>query len=193
MKSINASARSGFTIVELLIVVVVIAILAAITIVAYTNFQNRAHDSVVEHDLTNFTKKVQLMMAETSSYPAGGATQQTDGGSFTGTVSGSPQPTVDFTVSKSSYPEMTSSGAANFIYCAGPNSSSGSPEFSIVARSKSGKVFRSSSSRGLETISTGFTQGVGVVDCVGSTIGFPRTISYGYFTNASGWQAWAVN
>ena len=39
------AARQGFTIVELLIVVVVIAILAAITIVAYNGIQNRARDS----------------------------------------------------------------------------------------------------------------------------------------------------
>ena len=37
--------QTGFTIVELLIVVVVIAILAAITIVAYTGIQTRARDS----------------------------------------------------------------------------------------------------------------------------------------------------
>lgn len=37
--------KSGFTIVELLIVVVVIAILAAITIVAYNGIQNRAKKS----------------------------------------------------------------------------------------------------------------------------------------------------
>ena len=39
---------SGFTIVELLIVIVVIAILAAITIVAYTGVQERAEASALQ-------------------------------------------------------------------------------------------------------------------------------------------------
>ena len=41
------SPRSGFTIVELLIVIVVIAILAAITIVAFNGIQERARASAV--------------------------------------------------------------------------------------------------------------------------------------------------
>lgn len=41
-------SASGFTIVELLIVVVVIAILAAITIVAYNGIQNRVHDTAIK-------------------------------------------------------------------------------------------------------------------------------------------------
>ena len=43
MKWVNK--QTGFTIVELLIVVVVIAILAAITIVSFANIQTRARDS----------------------------------------------------------------------------------------------------------------------------------------------------
>jgi len=44
-------SKSGFTIVELLIVVVVIAILAAISIVAYTNIQTRARASAIASEL----------------------------------------------------------------------------------------------------------------------------------------------
>jgi prepilin-type N-terminal cleavage/methylation domain-containing protein len=39
--------QSGFTIVELLIVIVVIAILAAITVVAYNGIQDRARNSSI--------------------------------------------------------------------------------------------------------------------------------------------------
>ena len=47
-----ARMKSGFTIVELLIVVVVIAILATITIVAYNGIQNQAKDSALRTSLT---------------------------------------------------------------------------------------------------------------------------------------------
>lgn len=40
--------RGGFTIVELLIVIVVIGILAAISIVAYNGIQNRSNDTVIK-------------------------------------------------------------------------------------------------------------------------------------------------
>ena len=52
--------RHGFTIVELLIVVVVIAILAAITIVAYNGIQNRAKLSSLQAELTSATKKLEV-------------------------------------------------------------------------------------------------------------------------------------
>ena len=48
----------GFTIVELLIVIVVIAILAAITVVAYTGIQNRADESAYQSTASQAGKKV---------------------------------------------------------------------------------------------------------------------------------------
>ncbi len=53
-----AKNKNGFTIVELLIVVVVIAILAAITIVAYNGIQNRAKESSAQSAASQSGKKV---------------------------------------------------------------------------------------------------------------------------------------
>ncbi len=61
--------QSGFTIVELLIVIVVIAILAAITIVAYNGIQNRAKASAAQSLANNIAKKVESFNTIESLYP----------------------------------------------------------------------------------------------------------------------------
>lgn len=62
--------NTGFTIVELLIVIVVIGILAAITIVAYNGVQNRAKTSSAQASASTAIKKAELYNLEKSSYPA---------------------------------------------------------------------------------------------------------------------------
>ena len=64
--------QSGFTIVELLIVIVVIAILAAITIVAYNGIQNRAKTSSGQQLANSVVKKAEAYNAAgtTGAYPA---------------------------------------------------------------------------------------------------------------------------
>ena len=54
-----ATYSKGFTIVELLIVIVIIGILAAITIVAYTGIQNRAKQAKMNSDITEIIQAVQ--------------------------------------------------------------------------------------------------------------------------------------
>ena len=61
---ISAKNKQGFTIVELLIVVVVIAILAAITIVAYNGIQNRAKQSAARSATSQAAKKILLYAVE---------------------------------------------------------------------------------------------------------------------------------
>lgn len=67
-RQVGTTSR-GFTIVELLIVVVVIAILAAITIVAYNGVTNRAKASAAQTAAENATKKVLIYKVDNSDTP----------------------------------------------------------------------------------------------------------------------------
>lgn len=64
------SMSLGFTIVELLIVIVIIGILAAIVIVAFTGIQNRAHDAAVENDLVQIGKRLELYKLDPNLSPS---------------------------------------------------------------------------------------------------------------------------
>ncbi len=66
-----AAPRTGFTIVELLIVIVVIAILAAISVVAYTGIQQRASKATLNSDLSNAARQVELAKVEDEEDPTG--------------------------------------------------------------------------------------------------------------------------
>ena len=61
----------GFTIVELLIVIVVIGILAAIVIVAYNGVQSRARDSNNKTDAVSIAKIAEAVNADSGAYPTG--------------------------------------------------------------------------------------------------------------------------
>ncbi len=66
--------QSGFTIVELLIVVVVIGILAAIVTVAYTGITQRAQQASIQSGVSQMTKLLSVYLATNGSYPTVGGT-----------------------------------------------------------------------------------------------------------------------
>jgi len=66
----NQQHQQGFTIVELLVVIVVIGILAAITIVSYTGVSQKATGVSLISDLDNASKQLKLYRVEYSSFPS---------------------------------------------------------------------------------------------------------------------------
>ena len=59
----------GFTIVELLVVIVVIGILSAITIISYTGITQRAMASSLQSDLANASQQLKLFQVDNSTFP----------------------------------------------------------------------------------------------------------------------------
>lgn len=65
--------RAGFTIVELLVVIVVIGILSAIVIVAYNGVTIQARNTAIQSDVRNAQSKLMADNATTGSYPTSAA------------------------------------------------------------------------------------------------------------------------
>ena len=59
MNAIHSKQHKGFTLVELLIVIVIIAILAAISIVSYNGLQKKATEATLMSDLKNASTELE--------------------------------------------------------------------------------------------------------------------------------------
>lgn len=159
---------SGFTIVELLIVIVVIAILATISIVAYSGIQNRANDTAIQSDLRSVGQKFLAFQATEGRLP----------------ISSADFSSMGLKVSRNSYGnDYTPAGSSgyNMAYCR--DTSSGT--FVIVAASKSGNVYAFKDSS--------LKQGVGPMTTVLTTCsnnGQSTTSDYSWFYSNGSWQAW---
>jgi len=156
----------GFTIVELLIVIVVIAILAAITIVAYNGIQNRANDSAVQSDIRNIRQQALLYQVDSpqGGYPTASQLQASGG----------------VRVSKGSY--LTTNNA--MLYCAPLDGST----FAIIGKSKSGVTYYASSAVGVQIAPFSFPLG-SALDC--SNAGSTNAASGWIHALSSGWVSWA--
>lgn len=113
--------QKGFSIVELMIVIVVIGILASITAVVYSGVSNRAHDAAVQSDLETITGQLEsyrVNPSNPSEYPRTTATLTTLG----------------IKATKKSY--LTTANA-NFIYCIDATYQS----YALVAKSRSNNIF----------------------------------------------------
>lgn len=116
----NQKARiSGFTIVELLVVIVVIGILAAITIVSYTGISGRAVASSLQSDLTNASQQLKLFLIDNSVYPT----------------------TIDCSIADSPTNKCIKASSGN-TYTYYSNNTSNPPTFSIYAKNSNNTSYR---------------------------------------------------
>lgn len=105
-----AKKQSGFTIVELLIVIVVIGILAAVTIIAYSGVQTRAKQSKYQDDISAVQRLVEQYYVINGQYPVTAAslnpdwstvTARTDSNCFEGTKNSDWVPGLSVTLPQS--------------------------------------------------------------------------------------------
>lgn len=161
----------GFTIVELLIVIVVIGVLASIVVVAYNGVQNRANDAAVQSDLTNAAQEIEIMKLDNGEYSSGG------------TMSTAPNSFTNINVTKGSY--TATSGNNNFIYCATTDKTN----YGLAALSKSGNAYMYTPNGGLQSYSASWTSLS--TDTCPNLVGVDYTFSWGY-GKTDGWKTWAT-
>ncbi len=89
--------NQAFTIVELLVVIVVIGILAAITIVSYSGISTRARVSSLQSDLTNSSKLLKMFYIDNGMYPSTISTDCTTTPTTTTNLCLKPSNGTDFT------------------------------------------------------------------------------------------------
>ncbi len=107
--------QKGFTIVELLIVIVVIGILAAITIVAYNGIQNRAKTTKSQSAASDVQKKAEAYNAINEHYPLTPADFAGDSALSTGNAVSLTEPTDAARATTAHYVPCPASATASTI------------------------------------------------------------------------------
>lgn len=132
----------GFTIIELLISIVVIAILATITIVAYNGISQRANEASLQSDLSNANKQIALYRASKGVLPT--ANNCSSPGATEICLNGSPSTIFNYAPDNDSAPTTyrlsATNGSISFISSNGstPQSSYGSEFVSLTNLAQNG-------------------------------------------------------
>ncbi len=162
----NKTLRHGFTIVELLIVIVVIAILAAISVVAYTGIQNRANDATVLSDLDRIAKEIEIWRNFESSSNQYPTTSQMS--------------SLGVSITKGAYQQTPDRN--NFYYC-GP--SGDTYAFGVI--SKSGNAYFLTNGRIISSVAASTWQSD---TCRRAGVSNGSGGSTGYFGASNTWTSW---
>lgn len=162
----NKIIRSGFTVIELIIVIVVIGVLASVVLVNFSDVRTKGTDSVVQSELRDFGDQIATYSSTNLDgyYPANNDTALA---------------AVGIMISKKSY--ETSSGG--LLYCTKSDYS----DFAILAQSKTGKIFAYTSNGELKPYTT-YTSLTNYSAICTSFMGanYPR---YGF---SSVWRPWVA-
>lgn len=161
----NQYTGSGFTIVELLIVIIVIAILAAVSVVAYNGIRARADNSVVEADMSSLAKTIDIWRA-------------TNGGVY---PTNAQLIDVDIKASKGSY--LADGTRNNFYYCVSTNQQQYA--FGIISKNNKGYFLTNGV---VKTQSASITWQSDTCQQVGHADG--STGASGYVAGSNQWANW---
>ena len=154
--------QSGFTIVELLIVIVVIAILAAISVVAYNGIQQRATKTTLQNDLSNFSKNIEIVRIDSTD------------GKYPSTLTAA----MGFRLSKNAY----MIDRYNAYYCL--NSDRSKYAFGVV--SSHGDQYVLTPTEGITTHPSVY----GDSTCVAAGATTGSNAGHTYLNNVNSWQPW---
>lgn len=80
----HRTAARGFTIIELFVVVVIVAVLTAVAVTAHNSIQTRAKNSAAQATLRALTKNLRAYYLQKGSYPTNAATVISDISSHAG-------------------------------------------------------------------------------------------------------------
>lgn len=173
MNNVWAPLQKGFTIVELLIVIVVIGILAAITIVAFNGVQNRANDTAVQSDIRGLAKVIQAYQATNGELPVFGSEISPTPNSFN-------FPGISFKPTRDAYYQ----GQNNLFVC--KSQTSGTSDFGIAARSKSGRILAWTSTGGFINYTAPWPASTNICPALGAD---PFYFSYGKQSSDTAWSS----
>lgn len=172
MKRFRVAHNQGYTIIELLVIIVVITVLASIVWVSYSAVQNNTKDSAVQSDLRNIADKVEdfRLGSLTNVYPA--ATQA--------------ELEALVKVTKDAY--IQNNDAGGMSYCRNDT------DFTILGRSASRNAFIFSSKTGLKEVT--FTGNLAAQCALGgisssdSGYGAIWLLKGNLNAQGYGWQSW---
>lgn len=167
--------QKGFTIIELLVVIVVIGILTTISVVAYKGYQKNGQDATVKSDLDSIAGLLENYRTTSTTANPGGFPPDKPG-----------LTTLGIKVTKTAYDTTV---ATNVVYCV----SSDSQSFALVALSKSGNYIMITQD-GFQTYSLGaaaFLNTATLCAAIKASLTFVSTGWNSSDMTTGPWRAWA--